>query len=71
MLGAVKISVALLWNPRRAAQGMHLGLCAVIRLLSRMKRGQQPDPCLVRSTEIQERSKVHLILHVNGPESGC
>lgn len=70
-LGAVKVSVVLLRNPRRAAEGTHLEPCAARGLLSRMKTGQQPDPCPVCCTEIQERSKVHLILHRDGPEAGC
>lgn len=38
-LGALKASIAFLWNPGRAAQGTHLGLCAGRELLSNQKQG--------------------------------
>lgn len=43
-LGALKASTAFLWNPGRAAQGMHLGLCARRELLSPWKQGSSLIP---------------------------
>lgn len=56
---------------QESSSGHAPGGSVLWELLSTMKPGQQPDPCPVCSTEIQEGWKVHLILHVDGPEAGC